>query len=120
MRINIKPLSVNEAWMGRRFKTAKYTKFQNDVLFLLPNLTLPEPPYKLQMIVGYSNPAADIDNFVKPFLDILQKKYNFDDKLIYKLEVEKVIVPKGKEFIDFFIETYTQDQRDAAMLILGR
>lgn len=120
MILKIKPLSVNQAWMGRRYKTPAYTKFQNDVLFLLPNLTLRKPPYKIQMFVGYSNPASDIDNFVKPFLDILQKKYNFDDKLIYKLEVEKVIVPKGKEFIDFFIETYNHEQRDATMLIWGR
>ena len=120
MRINIKPMSVNEAWKGRRFDTLKYKKYRNDVLFLLPRFTLPEPPYRLGIVVGYSNAASDIDNVVKPFTDILQKKYNFDDKLIYKLEVEKVIVPKGKEFIDFFIETYNQEQRDAAMLIWGR
>lgn len=109
MRIDIKPLSVNEAWQGKRFKTPKYTKYVNDVMFLLPRFRLPDPPYRLKIVVGYSNPASDIDNCVKPFTDILQKKYNFDDKLIYKLEVEKVIVQKGKEFIECFIETYTQE-----------
>ena len=110
MRINIKPMSVNEAWKGRRFDTLKYKKYRNDVLFLLPRFTLPEPPYRLGIVVWYSNAASDIDNVVKPFTDILQKKYNFDDKLIYKLEVEKVIVPKGKEFIDFFIKTFGKSE----------
>jgi hypothetical protein len=42
---------------------------------------------------------------VKPFQDILQKRYNFDDRDIFKATVEKEIVKKGAEFIDFKILT---------------
>ena len=35
--IPIKPLSVNEAWQGKRFKTNKYQKYERDMLILLPN-----------------------------------------------------------------------------------
>ena len=37
MRINLKPLSVNQAWMGRKFKTPAYKKYEADMLILLPN-----------------------------------------------------------------------------------
>jgi Holliday junction resolvase RusA-like endonuclease len=42
---------------------------------------------------------ADIDNPLKPILDVLQKKYGFDDRQIYELNVKKEIVKKGDEFI---------------------
>jgi deoxycytidylate deaminase len=48
--------------------------------------------------------AKHIDNFIKPFLDILQMKYGFNDKQIYKLSVLKEIVNKGSEGITFKIE----------------
>ena len=32
---------------------------------------------------------SDIDNPVKPLQDILQKHFGFDDKQVYRLEVEK-------------------------------
>lgn len=31
-RIDIKTLSVNEAWQGKRFKTEKYKLYQNTLL----------------------------------------------------------------------------------------
>ena len=37
-----------------------------------------------------------------------KKKYLFNDKEIYKMVVEKVIVPKGKEYIKFEIKTLTK------------
>jgi hypothetical protein len=32
-------------------------------------------------------------------MDIAQKKYCFDDKMVYELNVRKCIVKKGEEFI---------------------
>ena len=58
----------------------------------------------LSICFGLSSKNADIDNPVKPFLDILQKRYGFNDRHIYQLHVEKVDVPKGSEFIEFTIE----------------
>ena len=101
--INIKPLSVNEAWKGRRFKTDKYKVYEDSVLLLLPKIKIPPPPYRLNLIVGFSNKASDIDNILKPFLDILQKKYVINDKHIEVLHIEKQIVSKNNEFICFEI-----------------
>lgn len=100
-KINIKTLSVNEAWQGRRFKTDKYKKYESDLLLLLPKINIPNPPYRLNIIVGFSNKASDLDNILKPFLDILQKKYSINDKHIEILHIEKQIVIKNNEFISF-------------------
>ena len=101
IKLNIKPLSVNEAWQGKRFKTVKYKKYEKDVLLMLPRIKLPPPPYKLYYEWGFSNKASDVDNPIKPFMDILQKKYLFNDKEIYELHLKKAIVAKGKEYIKF-------------------
>lgn len=103
MIIKIKPLSVNEVWQGKRFKTRKYSKYEKDMLHLLPNIKLPDSPLKIEITWGFSSSLADIDNPCKPFLDILQKKYNFDDRDIYELIQKKEIVKKGNEFIEFNI-----------------
>lgn len=105
IKVDIKPISVNKVWQGRRFKTKEYSNYERDLLFMLPKIELPKPPYKIYFEFGLSNKANDWDNSIKPFQDVLQKKYNFDDKDIYEAVVKKVIVKKGSEYVKFFIET---------------
>lgn len=103
--IPIKPLSVNEAWKGRRFKTDKYKNYINAVNLLLPrSFVLPEPPYKIYFEFGFSSKLSDWDNPIKQIQDIICKKYSFDDKLIREGNVKTFIVPKGKEYIKWRIE----------------
>ena len=104
MRVNVKPLSINKAFQGRRFKTPEYNAYEKEVLLKLRPMKLPKPPYELQIEFGVSSPLADLDNFLKLFIDVLQKKYNFNDKLINKILAVKTKVNKGKEYIDFNIE----------------
>ena len=104
MKIDIKPLSVNQAWRGRRFKTKAYDKYIRDVMYLLKPMKVPNDKLELEITFGLSSRAADIDNPLKCFIDVLQKKYNFDDKMIYRLIVNKVITKKGDEFIEFEIK----------------
>lgn len=108
-RVNIKPLSVNEAWQGKRFKSKKYAAYELELLFKLENIevSFDKQPLELDLTVGLSNMASDIDNIVKPFVDILQKKYHFNDKYIFRLIVEKHLVEKGFEFIEFRIRKLT-------------
>jgi Holliday junction resolvase RusA-like endonuclease len=84
-------------------KTADYTKYERLVLSVLPNIEFSNVS-KLCIEFGFSNKASDIDNPLKPILDILQKKYKFNDKDIYELNVKKTIVPKGEEFISILLE----------------
>lgn len=103
--LNIKPLSVNEAWQGRRKKTFKYKQYEIECLSSLKPLDLPKPPYEIDLIFGMSNVLSDFDNPVKSFVDILQKKYGFNDRDIFKATIEKVKTKKGEEFISFELKT---------------
>ena len=104
VKLNIKPLSVNKAWKGKRFKTEDYKRYERNCLLLLPKLTIPADNLRLSIVFGVSNKANDIDNGLKPIIDILQKKYDFNDSRIYELNVRKEITKKGYEFILFEIE----------------
>ncbi|RLI48612.1 hypothetical protein DRO61_06230 [Candidatus Bathyarchaeota archaeon] len=106
IEIKIKPLSVNTAWQGKRFKTQAYKNYEIELFYLLKKIALPPPPYALFFEFGMSNKSMDIDNPIKPTTDILQKRYNFNDRDIYRLNVVKTIVKKGNEFIKFKIERY--------------
>lgn len=103
----IKPLSVNECWQGKRFKTKVYKAYEAELLYTLPNKVFPDPPYETIFEFGFSSPLADWDNPVKPLQDVLQKKYGFDDKDIFKATVEKFLVPKKKEYFKVKINTMT-------------
>lgn len=103
IKMDIKLLSVNQAWQGKRFKTERYKNFESEVLYKLPALTIPPPPYKIRFIFGVSK-LTDWDNPIKPLQDILQKKYGFNDRDIYKAEIEKHIVTKGNEFFQVELE----------------
>jgi len=103
-KIKIKPLSVNKCWQGKRFKTKEYKNYELLVLHLLPVLSVPHGNLRLIIQVGMSNSLSDLDNVIKPFQDILQKKYSFNDKAIHELIMKKEKVGKGEEFINFEIE----------------
>ena len=102
-KVNIKPLSINEAYRGRRFKTQKYKDYEQELWYKLPNKNIPDGELALELEFGFSNKGTDIDNCIKNFTDILQKKYLFNDNRIYKLRVDKKIVKKGKEYIKYKI-----------------
>jgi Holliday junction resolvase RusA-like endonuclease len=103
--VNIKPLSVNKAWQGKRFKTTAYKSYEQAVLLSLPKITIPEGRLLLRLEFGFSSKASDIDNPVKMFQDCLQKKYGFNDSRIRLLMVAGVDVKKGDEYIKFAIES---------------
>lgn len=103
--LKIKPLSVNEAFKGRRFKTDKYDVFIQKMFYILPKeIDIPdEKNIKLAIEFGFSSKASDIDNCCKSFIDCLVKKYKVDDRYIYEMHVFKSIVKKGEEYIKFKI-----------------
>lgn len=105
VKINIKPLSINEAYKGRKFRTVKYQWYKENVAKLLPNnYKLPEPPYSITFVFGFSSVSSDWDNCIKTTQDCIAEKYNFNDKLIRRGLVDIEIVPKGKEYFTFKIE----------------
>jgi len=104
MRIDIKPLSVNQCWQGKRFKTPKYKGYEKEMLLLLPKIDIPNPPFKVYYEFGFSSANSDLDNPIKPLQDILQKRYDFNDKDIFEIAAKKVKVKKGDEYLIFEIK----------------
>lgn len=103
-QLNIKPLTVNQAWCGRRFKTSKYKEYEKELWYTLPRIKVPEGKLKVHYQFGFSYKGSDYDNAIKQFQDIISRKYKFNDSRIYKAIVEKIDVDKEKEFIRFKIE----------------
>lgn len=105
--IKIKPMSVNVAWRGgRRFISNQYKIYTKAVLALLPPLKIPSNKMMLVLDVGFSSKSADLDNCIKPILDLLQKKYLFNDKQVYRIDACKEIVKKGEEYFTFQLFDY--------------
>lgn len=104
IKVNVNPLSVNKAWKGKRMRSDDYKAYRNYLMHVLPSkLQLPDPPYEIRINFGLSSVLSDWDNPVKPFQDILQELYGFNDKLIKRAVVEVEKVPKNEEFIRFEI-----------------
>ncbi len=103
--LNIKPLSVNEAFNGQRTRSKKYDVFIKSMMFLLPKtVEIPDTEnMKIAIEFGFSSKRSDIDNCCKSFIDCLVKKYKVDDRHIYEMHVFKMIVKKGSEYIKFRI-----------------
>jgi Holliday junction resolvase RusA-like endonuclease len=99
INLNIKPLSVNKAWQGKRFKSPEYKKYEIQVLKMLPNIEIKEFK-RLKITYGFSNMMSDIDNPTKLVLDLLQKKYNVNDRDLIYLVLHKEKTKKGEEFIE--------------------
>jgi Holliday junction resolvase RusA-like endonuclease len=99
-KINEKPMSVNLAWQGKRFKTPAYKEYEKSMLLMMPKAYIyQDQMLRVEFFFGFSNKASDLDNPVKLLMDIAQKKYGFNDKMVYEMNVRKCIVKKGEEFI---------------------
>lgn len=101
--LDLKPMSVNVAWQGRRYKTDTYKKYEKDVLTLLSAIHIDIPTagdLKLILNIGCTR-TFDIDNAVKPLVDILQKKYDFNDNRIIEAYLTKKITKRGEEYMEF-------------------
>lgn len=105
--IDIKPLSVNKLYTGKRYKTDDYRNYSNSLRWLLPKNIQIYPKMTISLIFGFENTSSDTDNPTKGFLDIISKFYGFNDKNVYKLIIEKQITKHP--FIKFNIEKYIEN-----------
>ena len=99
---HLKPLSVNQAWQGRRFKTTAYKNYEKAVLMMLPHYEIPEGELGIRIEAGLSK-RGDLDNVCKPILDILTKRYGCDDKRFIEINLRKKIIKKGEGYFNFCI-----------------
>jgi Holliday junction resolvase RusA-like endonuclease len=107
--IKIKPLSVNEAYRGRRFATPELRAYKEELAYLLPKKEILGTKLMAKYVFGMSSKASDVDNCIKAFQDTLAEVYGFNDKIIYKIIAEKIDVQKGQEFVQFELSTVSLD-----------
>lgn len=105
-RLNLKPISVNEAYRGRRYSTQKLKDYKNQIALLAPKIKVPEGKLVVRYIFGVSSKGSDGDNLIKALQDALAEKYGFNDNRIYAWYIEKEDVKKGEEYIDFTIHSF--------------
>ena len=103
VKIPLKPISVNEAYRGRRFSTPALKTYKQSVQMLLPKCTIPLGKLAISYRFGLSSKGSDYDNLIKATQDAISEGYGFNDNRIYKATIEKVDVKKGEEFIEFEI-----------------
>src|SRR3990167_11235941 len=106
IHLNIKGLSTNQAYRGRRFTSRELKAYKEEVTYLLPKLKIPDGYLTIKYRFGMSSKGSDADNIVKPLTDILAEVYGFNDNRVYKYEIEKVNVKKTEEFVEFLIASY--------------
>ena len=114
-KVIIKPLSVNEAYKtfckkcnsGKnvvRVKTSSYKGFEKLLtLSLKPVKIEPEIRLSVFIVFGFSSHGSDLDNCLKTFIDVCQKKFGFNDNRVFEYHLKKTITKKGEEFIEFEI-----------------
>lgn len=102
--IEAKALSVNECWQGRRFKTKKYLAYEKEIIALLPQREKITGDFALYILFGLEHVyKPDLDNFVKPLIDLMKKKGYFeDDRYLIKLNVAKIY--SKTNFIQFYFK----------------
>lgn len=103
IHLALKPLSVNEAWQGRRFKTKKYKDYEE--LCLMELMIMKPKKFKGWVMVKYSfklknYKLTDVGNLEKPLSDILVKAGIIeDDRFILTMQIMKEPSTDGLDHI---------------------
>ena len=112
IKLNIKPLSVNKAWQGRRFRSKEYNEFRAMLLGDKRNIGLLFPyenlSYTGEIEIHYkfylkNANKTDYDNLLKPLQDLLvEYKIIEDDRFITRAIIEKF--KSSEDRIEIFIK----------------
>ena len=108
----LKPLSANKMHIGRKVDSAEYRRYKNSLMRRLPDIDIPDGPLRVRLLACFSSKLADLDNVLKPFLDVLQARYGFNDRHIHRIVAQKKIVPKGDETLLFAIDPWVPDPNE--------
>jgi len=106
IKIPLKPISINEAWQGRRFKTELHKQFCKDFYLIAPKKEMIKGIIQIEFKFYMKNhKIADYDNVIKVTQDMLVKcGYIEDDRKIYKAIIYKI--PSEENKIEIEIKKY--------------
>ena len=110
MILDIKPISINKAFRGRRFKTQECNDYEDDFMKIAPRQKMIEGIVEIEYKFYTKNhKMADIDNMIKVTQDLLVKcHYIEDDRKIYKLIVYKI--PSDRDYMEIEIKKLTNNK----------
>ena len=95
---------------AQEYPTATYKEFYERCMPQLEVLDWPfdtEQRLLVRINAYFSNRASDLDNVAKPSLDLLQKAFgSFNDKFVYRLEMDKHLVKRGEEKLEIEITEF--------------
>lgn len=108
IRIKTKVLSANSSFYGKKTKTQARRKYEYVLFLLLPNHDYEFTKASRIRFTGCFGITGnqDLDNCLKILLDVLQKKYKFNDRQIHEIHITKQVVKKGSEFLEFSLEKF--------------
>lgn len=110
--IPCKPMSVNTAWQGKRYKSPSYKAYCKEVPLYLPkHITIPRGEMIICFDFYFSSRRSDYDNPIKPLQDIICNAYGLEDNNFYHAMQRKYIVPKGEERAEFRIHELTEHNK---------
>ena len=90
--LDIKALSINVAWQGRRYFSAQGKAFRDECLWIMPIEKQITGFVKVSITIGLNKSflTRDIDNCAKPLIDCIVKKgWITDDRFILDLRMKK-------------------------------
>ena len=101
-KLDIKPLSINMAFQGRRFKTRSATQYDRALALLLPKQKVEGEYFKVKYhfyLVNFSR--TDCDNLVKNLQDcIVRQGIITDDRRIIEYEIKKFKAEKDSIVVE--------------------
>lgn len=108
LMLPFKALSTNKLYLGRKIRTKEYETFRKGVLtYLAENYTKDvdlSGNLVLSLETGFSSPLADLSNSIKGAEDVVAEYFNFNDRHIVSINMDKYLVPKGEEYIKLTIK----------------
>lgn len=104
IKLDIKPLSINSCWQGRRYKTKEAKVYDRTLQLLLPKSKIEAQFYIVKYIFYLKSILmADLDNFIKIIQDnIVKKGIIKDDRYIVKIEAQKI--KSDRDYIEIEIQ----------------
>lgn len=101
-------LSTNKMYSGKKRRSGYYKAFNRKVLtYLYEHFDSEEYVLKgnlaLKLRVGFSSSLSDLSNAIKAIEDIVAGYFKFNDRQIVYIQLEKVLVNKGEEFMELTI-----------------
>lgn len=102
--LKTKPLSVNAAWKGRRYKTDLYKAYETELLYLLKRKEKIGGWVEVKYTFHINTfKKSDVGNFEKPLSDILVKAGIIDDDRFIK-QITLIKEQSDKDYIEIEIK----------------